>query len=64
MERALLVILVCCSAAFFVAGCAGVGEGAQAGEEVEAPAAEEAEASPDQPNIIFLLTDDLDYTSA
>jgi hypothetical protein len=40
--------------AFFVAGCSGVGRAAQ----------EEAEAPADQPNIIFVLADDLDYASA
>jgi len=53
-RRALLVILACL-AAFSIAGCSGVGGAVQE---------EEAEASVDQPNIIFVLADDLDYASA
>ena len=47
-------MLLACLMAFFVAGCSGVGRAAQ----------EEAEAPADQPNIIFVLADDLDYASA
>ncbi len=53
-RRALLVVLACL-VAFFVVGCSGAGG---------APQEEEAEASADQPNIIFVLADDLDYASA
>ncbi len=52
VRRALLVLLACL-AAFFVAGCSGVGGSVQ----------EEAEAPTDPPNMIFVLTDDLDYAS-
>ncbi len=44
-----------CLAALLVAGCSGVGGSAQE---------EEAEASADRPNMIFVLADDLDYASA
>ncbi|MDQ3637054.1 MAG: sulfatase, partial [Actinomycetota bacterium] len=53
-RRALLVVLACL-VAFFVAGCSGAGGASQE---------EEAEASADQPNVIFVLADDLDYASA
>ncbi|HEX2097496.1 MAG TPA: sulfatase-like hydrolase/transferase, partial [Rubrobacteraceae bacterium] len=39
-----------------LAGCSGTGEGTQEAAEVESPM--------DQPNILFVLTDDLDYASA
>ncbi|CAN5223259.1 sulfatase [soil metagenome] len=54
MRGTLLGVLVCL-AAFLVAGCSGVGGTAQE---------EETEASADQPNVIFVLADDLDYASA
>ncbi len=55
-RRALLFMVLACSVAFFVGALLGF-----------APAQEEAEAqssSTDQPNIIFVLTDDLDYATA
>ncbi len=52
----MLLVILACSAAFFVAGCSGVGEAAQEEAQAEAPAG--------QPNIIFVLADDLDYASA
>ena len=55
LARMALLVLLACSAAFLVAGCSGVGGSAQE---------EEAEASADQPNMIFVLADDLDYASA
>lgn len=51
-KRVLLGVLVACLAAFFAAGCSGSGT------------AQEDEASSDQPNILFVITDDLDYASA
>ena len=52
--RVLLVFLACL-VAFLVAGCSGAGGFARE---------EEAETSVDQPNIVFVLADDLDYASA
>jgi arylsulfatase A-like enzyme len=52
----MLLVILACSAAFFVAGCLGVGGSAQKEAEAEAPTG--------QPNIIFVLADDLDYASA
>jgi N-acetylglucosamine-6-sulfatase len=52
----MLFVIMACSAAFFVAGCSGVGEVAQGEAQAEAPTG--------QPNIIFVLADDLDYASA
>jgi N-acetylglucosamine-6-sulfatase len=52
-RRSLFGILACL--ALLAAGCSGPEEAAQE---------EEAEASVTQPNVIFVLTDDLDYASA
>ena len=52
--RGMLLGALACLAAFLVAGCLGSAPPQE--EEVEAPAA--------QPNMIFVLTDDLDYASA
>ena len=51
----LLFGILACLAALLAAGCSGPGEDAQE---------EETEASVTQPNIIFVLTDDLDFASA
>ena len=51
----LLLGILACLAALLATGCSGAGEAAQE---------EEAEASVTQPNIIFVLTDDLDFASA
>jgi N-acetylglucosamine-6-sulfatase len=53
-RRVLLCVL--CLAAFLLVGCSG-SEPAQEGQE-------EAEATTKKPNIVFVLTDDLDYASA
>ena len=46
-------MLLACLAAFLVAGCSGAGGSAQ-----------REEGATEQPNIIFVLADDLDYASA
>ncbi|MCA1718816.1 MAG: sulfatase-like hydrolase/transferase [Actinobacteria bacterium] len=68
-RRALLGLFLACVAAFLVAGCSG-GTGEATRDETESSTGpgttqEEAaaEAPADQPNIIFVLTDDLDYAS-
>jgi N-acetylglucosamine-6-sulfatase len=53
--RGILLGALACLAALFVAGCAGPAT-PQEEEEAQAPAT--------QPNMIFVLTDDLDYASA
>ncbi len=63
-----LGVLACLLAALLALGCSGGTEGSPQ-EETQAstqPGAtqEKAEASADQPNMIFVLTDDLDYASA
>jgi N-acetylglucosamine-6-sulfatase len=55
LAKKVLLVILACSAAFSVASCSGVGEFAQE---------EETEVPTDRPNMIFVLTDDLDYTSA
>ncbi len=52
--RGTLLGVLACLAALLALGCSGGTEGAAQGE---------AEASADLPNIIFVLTDDLDYAS-
>jgi arylsulfatase A-like enzyme len=54
VKRVLFACLACL-AVLLVAGCSGAGGALQE---------EEAEASADQPNVIFVLADDLDYASA
>jgi N-acetylglucosamine-6-sulfatase len=49
---------------FFVAGCSGFGTSASETSVSETSQGEEAEAPGDRPNIIFVLTDDLDSVSA
>src|SRR5215207_1482841 len=61
-----LLALLACLAVLLAAGCSGPGT---AREETEAPTQphvgqEEAAEASDRPNIIFVLTDDLDHTSA
>lgn len=53
-------MILSCLAALLVAGCAGV-ETDETAQEEEAVA---AEATAEQPNVIFVLADDLDYASA
>jgi len=70
--KAVLFLIVACLAALLVAGCTAIGtsETAQEGtgtstQPVTAQEVEAATESPaDQPNILFVLTDDLDYASA
>jgi N-acetylglucosamine-6-sulfatase len=63
-----LLVILACSAALLVAGCSGETKGT-AREETEAsaqPGATQEEATEiprDRPNIVFILTDDLDYAS-
>src|SRR5215212_6020683 len=65
-SRGGLLEVLACLAVFLAAGCSG-SESAQ--EETEAQAqyeraqAQEAEKASDQPNIVFILADDLDYAS-
>ncbi len=54
LVRGVLLVILACLAALLVAGCSGVGGSAQE---------EEAEASADRPNMIFVLVDDLDLAS-
>src|SRR5215204_1250617 len=49
-----IAVLVSSFAALLAAGCSGSGEATQE---------EEVEASVTQPNVVFVLTDDLDFTS-
>jgi arylsulfatase A-like enzyme len=62
MRRALLWALVCLAASLVV-GCSS-DEAVQKGTGAHEETAAEAEAPTNQPNIIFVLTDDLDYNSA
>ncbi len=59
-SRVYLVVLACL-AAFLVAGLSGCASGQEEGEDA---AAREQSSATDQPNMIFVLTDDLDYASA
>ena len=58
--RMLLVILTC-SAALLVAGCSGSEISGSAAAQEEAAG---AGSDTDRPNVVFVLTDDLDYASA
>src|SRR5215217_1404299 len=59
-KRAALLVILACSAALLVAGgCSGSGtSGSSTAQE------EEAGSATDRPNLVFVLTDDLDYASA
>jgi N-acetylglucosamine-6-sulfatase len=59
-RRAALLVILACSAALLVAGgCSGSGtSGSGTAQE------EEAGSATDRPNLVFVLTDDLDYASA
>ena len=60
--RGALLGALACLAVLLAAGCSGT---EPAGEEkTEAPVTGEADVSGDQPNIVFVLTDDLDAASA
>ena len=54
--RGILLGALACLAALFVAGCSGPTTPQEEEEDAQAPAT--------QPNVIFVLTDDLDYASA
>ncbi len=68
--KAVLFLIVACLAALLIAGCAAIGTSETAQEGTEAStqpgtAQEEAaaESPAEQPNILFVLTDDLDFAS-
>jgi N-acetylglucosamine-6-sulfatase len=71
-KRVLLKILACLAALLLAAGCSGSGNAQEevASQEETASTTQPdttiggAEASADRPNIVFVLTDDLDYASA
>ena len=58
--RAALLVILACSAALLVAGgCSGSGTSVSGTAQEE-----EAGSATDRPNLVFVLTDDLDYASA
>lgn len=71
LAKAVLLLILACLAALLVAGCAAIGASETAQEGTEAstqPGAAQEEAAVEsptgQPNVIFVLADDLDYASA
>ena len=57
-------MIVACSAALLLAGCSGSEISASETSASGASQEEETESPADQPNILFIFTDDLDYASA
>src|SRR5215212_4434038 len=65
-SRGVLLEVFACLAVFLVAGCSGSEsdrEDTEASTRNEGVQAQEVEKASDQPNIVFILADDLDYAS-